>query len=203
VLGFAEPQFSTGKEAIMHTLPFWTVVVLTIGVVPSAAEPRSRAPHGNEGVELAKLREIFASVDNLPAKDARWVEVQAGPSEHKTWHKGWLLRESETEIQLLTEHGWKQTFDKKKLAAGKPPIEFTWSDAWAVRNADFAKHCRDFLVEKKKEVKDDPNEIGVYRFQRERAVADAAVVDSARLARREAPCICAGTKKSSLTATNC
>jgi hypothetical protein len=173
----------------MNTLRILTLVVLTIGAVPSetwsqAGEKQADVPLTGEEqkAELAKLREIFASVDKLPPKDARWVEVQAGPAEEKTWHKGWLLRESEAEIQLLTEHGRKETFDRSKLAARKPPTEFKWSDAWAVRNADFALHCRDFMAEKKKEARDDPKEFGVYRFQRERAEADDAVVDSARLA---------------------
>jgi hypothetical protein len=166
-----------------------TLVVLTIGPVPS--ELRSQSSKKRPGAtltvqeqksELAKLREVFASVDRLPAKGARWVEVQAGPAEQKTWYKGWLLRESETEIQLLTQHGWKETFNKKRLAAKRPPAEFTWSDAWAVRYADFAQYCQGFMATKKKQVEDNPNEIGVFRFQRERAAADAAVVDSARLA---------------------
>jgi hypothetical protein len=172
----------------MNKLLISTLVVLAVaaGFHESWAQPDEKKPDApltaeEQTAELAKLREIFASVDELPAKDARWVEVQAGSAERKTWHPGWLLRESEAEIQLLTGHGWKETFDKKKLAAKKPPTEFKWSDAWAVRNADFAKHCRDFMAEKK-QTKDDPNEIGVYRFQRERREADAAVVDSAQLA---------------------
>jgi hypothetical protein len=172
----------------MNKLLILMLVVLTLGAVPTGTwsqsdEKQPVAPLTGEEqkAELAKLREIFASVDKLPAKDARWVEVQAGPAKGKTWHKGWLLRESGAEIQLLTEDGRKETFGKKKLAAKRPPAEFTWSDVWAVRKADFAKYCRDFMAEKKK-VKDDPDEIGVYRFQRERAAADAAVVDSSRLA---------------------
>jgi hypothetical protein len=167
---------------------FLTLVVMVIGALPS--ESRSQADKKQTDVlvsieeqksELTKLHEVFASVDKLPAKDARWVEVEAGSAKDKTWHKGWLLRESDTEIQLATEHGWKETFDKKKLAAKRPPTEFQRSDVWAVRNADFAGYCRDFMAQKKK-VKDDPNELGLHRFQRELAAADAAVVDSARLA---------------------
>ena len=166
-----------------------TLIVLAIAVVPVESRCQIDEKHPQvplsveeQKAELSKLREIFSSVDKLAAKSARWVEVQAGPAGPKTWYKGWLLRESETEIQLLTERGRNKTFDKKKLAAKKPPAEFTWSDAWAVRNGDFAKYCRDFLSKKKKESKDDADEIGVYRFQRERAEADAAVIDAARLA---------------------
>jgi hypothetical protein len=165
-----------------------TLVVLAIGTAPfaSAFQPNEEqpvTPLTSEGqkTELAKLRAIFASVDKLPPRNARWVEVQAGSATGKTWHKGWLLRESDHEIQLLNEQGWKESLDKKKLAAKRPPAEFQWSDAWAVRNADFPRYCRDFLVAKKK-VKDIPHEPGAYRFQRELAAADAAVVDSARLA---------------------
>jgi hypothetical protein len=173
----------------MKLTRFLFVLVLTIASDPF--NPRSRADEKpadesrtpeEQKAELAKLREIFASVDKLPAKGAKWVEVQAGPAEHKSWHRGWLLVESEDEIRLLTENGWKESFDKRKLAAKKPPSEFKWSGAWAVRDGNFAKHCSEFMVEKKKEVKEDPNEIGVYRFQREKREADAAVVDAARLA---------------------
>jgi hypothetical protein len=168
----------------MNRLPIMTVIVLTVGASWSQAvakKPAAPLTREQEKAELAKLREVFASVDKLPARDARWVEVQAGPARDKTWHKGWLLRESKVEIRLLTAGG-RQTFDKRKLAGGKPAADFTWSDVWAVRDADFAKHCRDFLAEKKKEAKEYPNEIGVYRFYREKAEANAAVVDAARLA---------------------
>ncbi len=132
--------------------------------------------------ELAKLCEIFASVEKLPAQGARWVEVQAGSTDQKSLHRGWLLRDSKDEMELLTADGWKQKFEKKKLTAHRLAPDFTVYDVRAVRNGDFAKFCREFLVEKKIETKDDPNEFGVYRFQRERAAADAAVIDAARLA---------------------
>jgi len=169
----------------MKKLLFLTLVVLVIGAAPS--ESRSQPGEKQtemlltaeeQQLELARLREIIASVDKLPAKDTRWVEVQAGSAKEKTWHKGWLLHESAAEIQFLTELGLKLTFDKKKLSAKKPSTEFTWSDVWAVRNADFAKYCRDFMAEK--EVKDDPDEI--FRFQRKLKEADAAVINAARLA---------------------
>lgn len=131
--------------------------------------------------ELTRLREIFASVEKLPPKNARWVEVQAGSAESKRWQKGWLLRETEAEIELLTDQGRKETFDKRKLTAKKPPAAFTWSDARAVRNAEFVTHCREFMTVKKKKAEDD-EEFGVYRFQRGIMEADAAVADSARLA---------------------
>jgi hypothetical protein len=166
-----------------------TWIILTIGAVPANSgsqsdekQPKVPLSVAEQKAELAKLREIFASVDKLPAKRARWVEVQAGPAEQKTWRRGWLLCESDAEIQLLTQDGGKRTFDKKKLAAKKPPSEFIWSDAWAVRNGDFAKYCRDFMAQKKKKVKEDPNEFGVFRFQRDRAEADTAVVNAALLA---------------------
>jgi hypothetical protein len=164
-----------------------TLIVLIIGaglvVSRSQADnekPRAPLTAEEQQAELAKLREIFASVDMLPARDARWVEVETGPAEAKTWQKGWLLQESDTEIKLLEDSGWPQTFDKKKPTAKKAPTEVELPHAWAVRNADFAKHCREFMTDKKKEDKEDSHELGVYRFQRERAAADAAVVDSAR-----------------------
>ncbi len=173
----------------MHGSQRLTLLAMTIWVVSTqswsrADEKQPDVPRtgAEQKSELAKLREIFASVDKLPAKDARWVEVQVGSAKAKTWQMGWLLHESDAEIQLLTEQGTKETFDKKKLTAKKPPTEFEWRDVWAVRNADFTKDCRDFLTEKKKDVKDDPTEGGVYRLQRDRARADAAVVDAARLA---------------------
>src|SRR5438552_3601471 len=105
------------REQIMSKLLFLNLVVLSIGAVPS--ESRSQSAEKQPAVpltaeeqksELAKLREILTSVDKLPAKAARWVEVQAGPAQQKTWHKGWLLRESDGEIQLLTAAGQKETF---------------------------------------------------------------------------------------------
>ena len=172
----------------MNQLLFPTLVVLALGAIPLQAwsQADAKKPAGltleEAKSELAKLREILASVDGLPAKEARWVEVQAGSAEQKTWHRGWLLRESESEIELLSELGQWATFDKKKLTGKKPPADFQWSDAWAVRDGDFPTVCRDFLAAKKKESKADTNEFGLYRFQRERAEADAAVVDAARLA---------------------
>ncbi len=165
------------------------LVVTAIATFPSASRAQFDGKRTEmlrtveeQTAELAKLREIFASVDKLPAKGARWVAVQAGPAGQKTWHRGWRLRESDTEIQLLNEHGRKETYGKRKRAAKRPAAEFTWSDAWAVRDVDFAKYCRDFMAEKKKKAKDDPNEIGLFGFQRERMEAEAAVVSSARLA---------------------
>lgn len=38
------------------------------------------------------------------------------------------------------------------------------------------------MTEKKKETKENPDEMGVFRFQRELAEANASVIDSARLA---------------------
>ena len=173
----------------MKKLLISMLVVLTLGAVSNESlsqvnekQPTAPLTGKEQKAELKKLREILASVDLLPTKDSRWVEVQAGSAEQKTWHKGWLLLESETEIHLLTEDGSENTFDKKKLAAKKPAAEFQWSDVWAVRNADFTKYCRDFMVEKKTEANDDSNEFGVYRFQLELAMADAAVVNSAKLA---------------------
>src|SRR5437762_3677748 len=100
------PRFQPSKDAIMNKLLSLTLVAVAIGAVPPAS--RSQPDHQQTVVprtveeqksELAKLRGIFASVDKLPAKDARWVEVQAGPAEQKTWHKGWRGRESGAEIQ--------------------------------------------------------------------------------------------------------
>src|SRR5262249_21183334 len=132
--------------------------------------------------ELAKLREIFASVDKLLAKGARWVEVQAGAAKHKAWHHGWLLRETDDEIEILSTDGWKAMFDKKKLRTKKPDAEFEYSDVWEVRDGDFEKFCHAFLTKKKEERKEDPNELGVYRMLGERMELEGAVVNAARLA---------------------
>src|SRR5262249_47401049 len=116
--------------------------------------------------ELARLREVLASVDELPAKDARWVEVQAGPANDKRWEAGWLLRETEDTLELLGENGSRHHFDRKKARIKKGEDDFAWYDAWAVRDADFPKFCQAYLSAKPAPEKEDPNEIGVYRFQR-------------------------------------
>ena len=113
-----------------------------------------------------KLREIFASVQRLPGKRARWVEVQVVSLQEKNWHKGWILRELANELELLTEDGHRTTFHKKKLTGQKPAADFGPTDVWAIRGGDFAKYCRAFLAEKKKNVRDDSGELGAYQSQR-------------------------------------
>jgi hypothetical protein len=171
----------------MRTWLLRTVLVLTLGATAASLLSRSEEKKPDvpltlqeQNSELARLREVFASVKKLP-EGARWVEVQAGPAGEKTWHKGWLIRESKTEVQLLTEDGSCETLNKRKLAAGRPPAEFSRSDVWAVRAGDYDKFCREFMA-RKKEATNDPNEPGVYRFNRERSAAESAVLDSARLA---------------------
>jgi hypothetical protein len=158
----------------MSNLAVRTFAALIVGALCSVSLSRSEekkldAPPSMEELksELAKLREIFASVDRLPAKDARWVEVREGTADDATWHAGWLLRESDSQISVLTQEGHAETFEKKGAV---------------LRAADFAGFCRDWLAPKKQKVRDDPREPGVYRFYREKGEAEAAVLDAARLA---------------------
>src|SRR5580765_8241396 len=44
--------------------------------------------------EFDKVREILASVDELPATKARWVKVQVGQAKDKSWLQGWLVFEN-------------------------------------------------------------------------------------------------------------
>jgi len=150
------------------------LLLLAFGIVSgeSRSQPDEKQPKASLSVEeqdseLSKLCEIFGSVDKLPAKGARWVEIQAHSGERATSISGWLVRESDSEIHVLTENGWKGGIDKKQYAA-------------KMRDADFAEFCQNLLAEKKKPFAADPNEIGAY--QRERANVDAAVVNAARLA---------------------
>lgn len=80
---------------------------------------RLALPVAEQDAELAKLREILVSVSQMPAKGARWVEVQFGPASEKTWARGWHLGESKTEVRLLTAEGYIQAYDKTKLATKK------------------------------------------------------------------------------------
>jgi len=150
-----------------------TLLAIGMGSVESRPQSDENQPSASpsakeQASELAKLREIFASVDKLPAKDARWVQIHVGSGEQEVSIRAWLVRESKAEIHLLTEHGLKAVIEKQKLAT-------------KVRGEDFAEFCRSFLAEKKKPVEANPDEIEL-RFQRERAEAAAAVVDAARLA---------------------
>ena len=68
----------------MYKLVPLSLVVLAFGAIPSRSwsqsddkKPAEPFSVEEQKAELAKLREIFASVDKLPAKGARWVEVQA------------------------------------------------------------------------------------------------------------------------------
>src|SRR5262245_53850723 len=90
------------------------LTLLAIGMGPVESRPQSdeklpsASPSAKEQAsELAKLREIFASVEKLPAKDARWVQVHAGAGEQEVSIRAWLVRDSQAEIHLLTEHGLK------------------------------------------------------------------------------------------------
>jgi hypothetical protein len=131
--------------------------------------------------DLAKLRDILAAVDELPTKDAGWVELTTDSPKNETRYHGWRLHESAGEIQLLAEHGRKETFDKRKLAAKKPAADFQWTDVRIIRESNFERFCRESLVEKKK-VEDNTKDDGVYRFQRELDEANAAIIDFARWA---------------------
>ncbi len=118
--------------------------------VPLTAEQRTS--------DLKELHDVFASVDALPPKGARWVEVATGAAASETRYHGWLLRESTSDIQLLTEYGRKETFDKRKLAAKKPVADFQGSDVRTIRDSQFEKFCRDGLRV------DTPNSHGNYSF---------------------------------------
>ena len=174
----------------MNKAAFLASLLLILGGLPS--ESRSESPGSEQTpsftpeaqkAQLTKLQEILASVDALPPKAGRWIEVEAGTEKEKEWHRGWLLRESPSEIQILDEFGKTRTFDNRNHAAKKPAADFQWSDVRNVREGDFAATCRELLTERKKnDSDDDPNEIGVYRFQRELREADAAVLNAARFA---------------------
>ena len=174
----------------MNKAIFLASLLLAAAVVPSVT--RSESPESKQArpltpdaakAELKKLQEIFASVDTLPPKGARWVEVQAGTEKEKEWHHGWLLRESPSEIQILNEFGEKKKFDNRKHSTEKPDADFQWRDVRDSREGDFAATCRELLAErKKKDTDDDPDEIGVFRFQRKLHEAEAAVLTAARFA---------------------
>jgi hypothetical protein len=183
-MGFANKD---GDEPMRRTLFPIVLALIARGLLPASlaqSADANAAPLTMDKLEteLAKLREIFTSVDALPDAGTRWVEVQTVFDHATTWHPGWLQHESRSEIKLLTDDGGSRTFDRRKLAAKKPLAEFTWTDARAVRNGDFAAYCRGFLTRKKEPSKRDPGDFDVYDFERELGEANAAVVDSARLA---------------------
>jgi hypothetical protein len=155
-------------------------------------QPPAPLPRDAEKTEVKKLREILASVDGLPPRNAKWVEICVGSEKkEKTplgWVlpgviRGWLLRESPADLQLLDEFGEKRTFDNRKRSAKTPAADFQWPEVRTLRHSDFVSACRDLLRDKvKRKDKDDPNEFGIERFQRDLREADAAVLSAARFA---------------------
>jgi hypothetical protein len=118
--------------------------------------------------EFAKVREILASVDELPSKKARWVKVQVGAGKDPSWRQGWLVSENSDAIELLEDGGYVSILSKKKLAR-------------AVADADFAAYCRAALTKKKEPRKDDDS-FGAYRMTWDIHNAQLEILLFARLA---------------------
>jgi hypothetical protein len=129
--------------------------------------------------EFAKVREILASVGELPLKKARWVKVQVGND--NSWRQGWLVLENSDAVELLDDNGYVAILSKKKLVAKTPAAEFGRYDVRAVADADFAAYCREALT-RKKEQKDDGSSFGAYRMAHDIHDAQHEILLFARLA---------------------
>src|SRR5262249_28728779 len=123
--------------------------------------------------EFAKVREILASVGELPLKKARWVKVQVGND--NSWRQGWLVLENADAVELLDDDGSVSILSKKKLAIKAPAAEFGGYDLRAVADADFAAYCRAALT-RKKEQKDDGSSFGAYRMAQDIYDAQQAIL---------------------------
>jgi hypothetical protein len=131
--------------------------------------------------QFAKVREILASVDELPPKKARWVKVRGGSGKNESWWQGWLVLENADGVELLEGDGSVSILSKKKLAAKAPTAEFGWYDVRVVADADFVAYCREALTKKKEPTKDDDS-FGAYRMAREIHDAQQRILLFARLA---------------------
>jgi len=131
--------------------------------------------------EFAKVREILASVGELPLKTARWVKVQIGAGKDKSWRQGWLVLENSDAMELLEVDGSVSILSKKKLTAKAPAAEVGWYDVHAVADADFAAYCREVLTRKNEPTKDDDS-FGAYRMARDIDDAQCEILRFARLA---------------------
>jgi hypothetical protein len=131
--------------------------------------------------EFAKVREILASVNELPLKKARWVKVQLGAGKEESWLQGWVVLDNPDAIELLEDGGSVSILSKKKLAAKAPVAEFGWYDVRAVADADFAAYCREAL-RKRKEPRKDDDTFGAYRMAWDIHDAQGEILRFARLA---------------------
>jgi hypothetical protein len=157
-------------------------VVLLWELVAGARAGQEKADKANDAktlvAEFAKVREVFASVDEMPLKKARWVKVQVG--EDESWRQGWLVLENSDAIELLEDGGLVSILSKKKLTAQAPATEFGWSDLRAVADANFAAYCREALA-KTKEPKKDDGSFGAYRMSWDILEAQCEILLFARL----------------------
>jgi hypothetical protein len=131
--------------------------------------------------EFAKVREILASVDELPPKKARWVKVLIDAEQDQSWRQGWLVLENSDAIELLEDSGFVLILSKKKLAVKAPEAEFGWYDVRVVADADFAAYCRAALAKKTEPIKGD-GLFGTYSMARDIRDAQHEILLFARLA---------------------
>ena len=75
---------------------------------PEPKESQKRLFGAELRAELTKLQEVFSSVDQVPKKRMRWVNIRIGGADSQWEESGWLVSEGKGRILILFAGGTKR-----------------------------------------------------------------------------------------------
>lgn len=176
------------------------LLLIQLQVIALADElPEKNVPIKNQ--DLQRLAEIFFPSGAPDIQGNPWVALEVGPSNSSTTKTGWLIEDSDHELQLLDWNGNRHCLRKPKVDETRPKIDSDgtkWipleriqqadhSVAWEVEKKDYLALSKEFLAQgvplssdEKKPDENNPERNNVYAGVSDRFLLAHNVLNAAR-----------------------